>query len=100
MAEKFIVEKMSDSNRKTDKDAYRDAYNYITRHSTKGENIYEKFGKGGRESSVETDDRVKRPSHEGKYFLDHGSENSVEASNKVKRSNDGEIDSRVDGRER
>ena len=32
---------MSDSNRKMDKDAYRDAYGYRARHSTKREN-YEK----------------------------------------------------------
>lgn len=80
-------------------DAYREADGYRARQSTKGENIYEKLEKGGRESSVEAGDRVRKPSHEGKYFHDHGRERSVEAGDRVKRSHDGERESRVDGRE-
>ena len=42
LVEKFIAEKMSDSNIKTEKDAYRDADGYRARQSTKGEKVYEK----------------------------------------------------------
>lgn len=81
-------------------DAYRDADGNRARQSAKGDSIYEKSEKGGRESSVEASDRVKRPGHDGKYFHDHGRERSVEAGDRVKRFQDGERESRVDGRER
>ena len=90
---------MINSNRKKDKDTYKDANSYKAQESRKGENIYEKSEKGGREKSVETDNRVKRLGHEGKYFLDHGREHLVEVDDRVKRSHDGERESRVDGRE-
>ena len=81
-AEKFTAEKISDSNRKTNKNSNEDADGYRARQSTKGEKIYEKSEKGGQESSVET-----------------GREHSVEVGDRVKRSHDGERESRVDGRE-
>lgn len=80
-------------------DVYRDADGYRARQSAKGETVYEKSEKGGRESSVEAGDRVKRPGHEGKHFHDHGRERSVEAGDRVKRSHDGGREGRVDARE-
>ena len=82
--EKFIAEKMSDSNRKMDKDAYKDADGYKTRQSTRGVQV-----ETSREHSVEVGDSVKR-SHDGEMKSKvNGREISIEAVDKAKRHHEG-----------
>ena len=95
-AEKFIAEKMSDSNRKTEKYAYKDVDGYRARQSTKGVQVETR-----REHSIEAEDRVKR-SHDGEMESRvDGRERSIEVVDKAKRHHEGkDSHSLKDNRER